>query len=180
MFWLPPGDYVVLADPPSIHCPRVTRRRSAGQRRCPAASRSHVDTAIYANLLSAVADNAGCGNHCSEEWRPAERYGHHRSEGRHFQDYRRTPRSPIYRHHPSSGSRARSRGANADPNAPQRIQGFLGLEYRDPSIIDMRSTNLGGTVPAVGTFFLASGGDGFRATFEVRDVLPASITLCRA
>ena len=69
------------------------------------------------------------------------------------------------------------RGANADPNAPQRIQGFLGLEYRDPSVIDMRSTNLGGTVPAVGTFFLTSGADGFRATFEVRDVLPGEYYL---
>jgi hypothetical protein len=41
----------------------------------------------------------------------------------------------------------------------------------------MRSTNLGGTVPAVGTFFLEPGADGFRATFEVRDVLPGEYYL---
>jgi hypothetical protein len=38
---------------------------------------------------------------------------------------------------------ARGRGANADPNAPDRIPIYLGLEYRDPTVIDMRSTNLG-------------------------------------
>src|SRR5262249_44121557 len=67
---------------------------------------------------------------------------------------------------------AAGRGANPNPNAPQGIQGYLGLEYRDPTVIDMRSTNLGGTVPSVGTFFLSPSGDGLRATFEVRDVLP--------
>jgi len=73
---------------------------------------------------------------------------------------------------------ARGRGgANADPNAPQRFQVYLGLEYRDPSVIDMRSTNLGGTVPSAGSLFITSSADGLRGTFEVRDVLPGEYYL---
>ena len=34
----------------------------------------------------------------------------------------------------------------------KEFRSILGLEYRDPSVIDMRSTNLGGTVPSAGTF----------------------------
>jgi hypothetical protein len=41
----------------------------------------------------------------------------------------------------------------------------------------MRSTNLGGTVPSAGSFFLTPSGDGFRATFEVLDVLPGEYYL---
>src|SRR5262249_36210161 len=72
---------------------------------------------------------------------------------------------------------AAGRGGNPNPNAPPGIQGYLGLEYRDPSVIDMRSTNLGGTVPSAGTFFLMPSGDGLGATFEVRDVLPGQYYL---
>jgi len=71
----------------------------------------------------------------------------------------------------------RGRGAAADPNAPQRIPIYLGLEYRDPSVIDMRSTNLGGTVPSAGQAVLTSSPDGLRATIEVRDVLPGQYYL---
>jgi hypothetical protein len=75
---------------------------------------------------------------------------------------------------PSTGpvAPARGRGANADPNAPVRIPIYLGLEYRDSTVIDMRSTNLGGSVPSAGTAFLTTSADGLRATFEVSNVLP--------
>ena len=69
------------------------------------------------------------------------------------------------------------RGANATSSQPQRINGYMGLEFRDASIVVMRSTNLGGTVPPAAYFFLAPSEDGFRATFEVTDVLPGEYYL---
>jgi beta-lactamase regulating signal transducer with metallopeptidase domain len=68
--------------------------------------------------------------------------------------------------------------ANTTANYPgQPIQGYLGLEFRNPSIVDMRSTNLGGTIPPAGYFSLLPSADGFRATFEVVDVLPGEYYL---
>jgi hypothetical protein len=76
---------------------------------------------------------------------------------------------------PGRGARANAPANAGAANAPQGQQGlmvYLGLEYRDSSVVDMRSTNLGGTVPSAGTAMLGPTEDGFRGTFEVRDVLP--------
>jgi hypothetical protein len=60
--------------------------------------------------------------------------------------------------------------AIATPQA--RIQGMLGLEYRDPSIIDMRSTTAGGSIASPGSFVFTPSADGYSAKYEMTGVLP--------
>jgi beta-lactamase regulating signal transducer with metallopeptidase domain len=180
MFWLPPGDYVVLADPPSYplsalpnpgNAPAAGPRGGAqpqGPMSTPQFMRTFYPRSLTTTDAGIIAVKSG--DQLSGMDITVQKATTYKITGElHAAPYTGTAPPPA---------RGRGgRGANADPNAPQRIQGFLGLEYRDPSVIDMRSTNLGGTVPAVGTFFLTSGEDGFRATFEVRDVLPGEYYL---
>ena len=178
MFWLPPGDYVVLADPPSYPLSNPGNAPAAGGPRGGAPPQGPMSTPQFMRTFyprSLTTQDAGIiavksGDQLSGMDITVQKATTYKITGE--------LHAPLYTGTAPPPARGRGgRGANADPNAPQRIQGFLGLEYRDPSVIDMRSTNLGGTVPAVGTFFLTSGEDGFRATFEVRDVLPGEYYL---
>jgi beta-lactamase regulating signal transducer with metallopeptidase domain len=183
MFWLPPGDYVVVVDPPSYplsnplsntgNAPAIAGPRGGAPPQGPMSTPQFMRTFYPRSLTTQDAGilTVKSGDQLSGMDITVQRGATYRISGDiHAAPY--TGTAP-----PPGRGRGRGRGANADPNTPQRIQGYLGLEYRDPSVIDMRSTNLGGTVPSAGTFFLTSSGDGLRATFEVRDVLPGEYYL---
>src|SRR5262249_35383179 len=165
MFWLPPGDYVVLADPPRYPVSGPANAPVVGGPGVPVPA---PDTLLGPQFMrtfypqALTTQDAGIivvksGSELSAMDITVQKGATYKISGDiHAAPYTGVPSVP-----------GRGRGANADPNAPVRIQGYLGLEYRDPTVIDMRSTNLGGTVPSAGTFFLTSSGDGLRATFEV-------------
>lgn len=189
MFWLPPGDYVVLVDPPRYSVAPPSPATGTGiQLNANAAPPAATPAGASAGLLtpqfmrtfypdSLTTQDAGIitvksGDQLSGMDITVQKGAMYTISGDiHAAPY--TGTAPP----PGRGRGRGGRGANADPNAPVRIQGYLGLEYRDPSVIDMRSTNLGGAVPSAGTFFLTSSGDGLRATFEVRGVLPGEYYL---
>jgi beta-lactamase regulating signal transducer with metallopeptidase domain len=176
MFWLPPGDYVVLADPPSyplsspgnasaIGGPRGGAQPPQGPMSTPQFMRTFYPRSLTTTDAGIIAVKSG--DQLSGMDITVQKAITYKISGDiHAAPYTGTAPPP-----------GRGRGANADPNAPQRFQVYLGLEYRDPSVIDMRSTNLGGTVPSAGTLFVTSSADGLRGTFEVRDVLPGEYYL---
>jgi beta-lactamase regulating signal transducer with metallopeptidase domain len=177
MFWLPPGDYVVVADPPRYPVSGPATAPVVGGPGVPVPAPGSLSTPQFMRTFyprSLTTQDAGVisvksGDQLSGMDIVVQKGATYKISGDiHAAPYTGTAPPP---------GRGRGRGANADPNAPQRIQGYLGLEYRDPTIVDMRSTNLGGTVPSAGTFFLTSSGDGLRATFEVSDVLPGEYYL---
>jgi hypothetical protein len=175
MFWLPPGDYVVLADPPAYPLgtqgPAAPGPRGGVLPPVPMSSPQFMRTFFPQALLTSDARiiTIKSGDQMSGMDITVQKGATYKLSGTiHAAPYIGTTPPPT---------RGRGRGANADPNAPQRIQGYLGLEYRDPSLIDMRSTNLGGSIPPAGNFFLETSADGLRATFEVRDVLPGEYYL---
>ena len=176
MFWLPPGDYVVLVDPPTYplsnpgNAPAIGGPRGgAPPQGPPPMSTPQFMRTFYPRSLTttdAVVLAVKSGDQLSGMDITVQKATTYKISGE------------IHAA-PSTGPVAapRGRGANADPNAPQRIPVYLGLEYRDPSVIDMRSTNLGGTVPSAGTAILTTSADGLRATFEVSNVLPGQYYL---
>jgi beta-lactamase regulating signal transducer with metallopeptidase domain len=177
MFWLPPRDYVVLVDPPTYalsnpaNAPAAGGPRGGAQPQGPPAPMSTPQfmRTFYPRSLTttdAVVLAVKSGDQLSGMDITVQKATTYKISGE------------IHAA-PSTGPVAapRGRGANADPNAPVRIQVYLGLEYRDPTVIDMRSTNLGGTVPSAGTAFLTTSADGLRTTFEVSNVLPGQYYL---
>ena len=177
MFWLPPGDYVVVADPPRYPVSGPSNAPVVGGPGVPVPAPGTLSTPQFMRTFyprSLTTQDAGIlamksGDQLTGMDITVQKSATYKISGDiHAASYTGTAPPP---------GRGRGRGANADPNAPVRIQGYLGLEYRDPTVIDMRSTNLGGTVPSAGTFFLTSSGDGLRATFEVLDVLPGEYYL---
>src|SRR5262249_36809882 len=154
MFWLPPGDYVVLADPPRYPVSGPTSAPVIGGPGVPVTAPGTLSTPQFMRTFyprSLTTQDAGIiavksGDQLSAMDITVQKGATYKISGEiHAASYTGAAPPP-----------GRGRGANADPNAPVRIQGYLGLEYRDPSAIDMRSTNLGGTVPSAGTFFLRS------------------------
>src|SRR5262245_60148133 len=176
MFWLPPGDYVVLADPPRYPVSGPANAPVVGGPGVPVPAPGTLLTPQFMRTFypqALTTQDAGIiavksGDQLSAMDITVQKGATYKISGE-------IHAAPYTGEAPARGRGGR--GANADPNAPVRIQGYLGLEYRDPSVIDMRSTNLGGAVPSAGTFFLTSSGDGLRATFEVRDVLPGEYYL---
>jgi beta-lactamase regulating signal transducer with metallopeptidase domain len=175
MFWLPPGDYVVVADPPRYPVSGPANAPVVGGPGVAVPPPGTLSTPQFMRTFypqSLTTQDAGIiavksGDQLTGMDITVKKSATYKISGNvHAAPYSGPELPP-----------ARGRGANADPNAPQRIQVFLGLEYRDPSVIDMRSTNLGGTVPSAGSLFLTPSGDGFRGTFEVRDVLPGEYYL---
>jgi hypothetical protein len=175
MFWLPPGDYVVLADPPRYPVSGPANAPVVGGPGVPAPApgtllapqfmRTFYPQALTTQEAGIIVVKSGSELGAMDI--TVQKAATYKISGDiHAAPYTGVPSVP-----------GRGRGPNADPNAPVRIQGYLGLEYRDPTVIDMRSTNLGGAVPSAGTFFLTSSGDGLRATFEVADVLPGEYYL---
>jgi beta-lactamase regulating signal transducer with metallopeptidase domain len=174
MFWLTPGDYVVVADPPVYplsnvgSAPPTGGPRGGAQPQGPMATPPFMRTLYPQALTTAEAGIIAVksGEQLSAMDITVQKGVTYKITG----DIHAAP-------YTGTAQPQRGRGGNVDPNAPLRIQGYLGLEYRDPSVIDMRSTNLGGAVPSAGTFFLTSTGDGLRATFEVPNVLPGEYYL---
>ena len=174
MFWLPVGDYVVVADPPryalSPQAPdggTVAARGNAPTPQAATLSTPQFMRTFYPQSLTTT------------DARIIAVKGGDQLSGMDITVQKGTTYKISGEIHAPAAlvGPPRGRGANSNPNAPQRIQGYLGLEFRDPSVVDMRSTNLGGTVPAAGNFFLTPSEDGLRATFEVRDVLPGEYYL---
>jgi len=176
MFWLPPGDYLVLADPPRYALSGAQQTPEFGPPPAgrgaapppPMSTPQFMRTFYPQSLTTADARVIAVkgGDQLSGMDITVQKGVTYKISG----EIHAIPSTAL-------AAPPRGRGANANPNAPQRIQGFLGLEFRDPSVIDMRSTNLGGTVPSAGNFFLTPTEDGMRATFEVRDVLPGEYYL---
>jgi hypothetical protein len=173
MFWLPPGDYVVVADPPvyplsNVGSAPIGGPRGGAQPQGPMSTPPFMRTFYPQALTTAEAGIIAVksGEQLSAMDITVQKGATYKITG----DIHAAP-------YTGTAQPQRGRGGNVDPNAPLRIQGYLGLEYRDPSVIDMRSTNLGGAVPSAGTFFLTSTGDGLRATFEVPNVLPGEYYL---
>jgi beta-lactamase regulating signal transducer with metallopeptidase domain len=174
MFWLPPGDYVVVADPPRYPVSPVPQLDSVPIVVSPGTPLPPVTlstpqftrtfypqslTTADARILAVKGGDQLSGMDITVQ------------KGVTFKitgEIHAVPSTSLVV--PGRG------GANAGPTQ-QRIPGYLGLEFRDPSVVDMRSTNLGGTVPSAGSFFLTPSADGFRATFEVLDVLPGEYYL---
>ena len=175
MFWLTPGDYVVVADPPVYplsnvgSAPPVGGPRGGAQPQGPMSTPPFMRTFYPQALTTAEAGIIAVksGEQLSAMDITVQKGVTYKITG----DIHAAPYTGV----PSVAGRGR--GGNVDPNAPVRIQGYLGLEFRDPSVIDMRSTNLGGAVPSAGQFLLTSTGDGLRATFEVPNVLPGEYYL---
>ena len=172
LFWLPPAEYVVVADPlrfpvsPSPP-PGVPIARGAPGQPPPVLSTPQFMRTFYPQSLTTA------------DARTLAVRGGDQLTGVDITVQKGTGYKISGEIHAIPGSAvvpARGRGA-ANPNAPRTITGYLGLEFRDSSVIDMRSTNLGGTVPSIGSFTLAPTEDGFRATFEVRDILPGEYYL---
>jgi beta-lactamase regulating signal transducer with metallopeptidase domain len=174
MFWLPPGDYVVLADPPRYPVSGPANAPVVGgpgvavpppnTLTAPQFMRTFYPqslTTMDATIIAVKSGDQMTGMDITVQKGATYKI----SGAVHANPYTGPPLP------------ARGRGANADPNAPQRIQVQLGLEYRDPTVIDMRSTNLGGAVPSASSLFLTSSADGLSGTFEVRDVLPGEYYL---
>jgi hypothetical protein len=174
MFWLPPGDYVVLADPPAYPVGTTPNATAIGGPRGGAPTPGPMSTpqfmrTFYPQSLTtagSVVIAVKSGDQLSGMDITAQKATTYKISG---EIHAGPPTVPV--------TAPRGRGANADPNAPQKIQVYLGLEYRDPTVIDMRSTNLGGTVPSAGTAVLTTSADGLRATFEVSNVLPGQYYL---
>jgi hypothetical protein len=178
MFWLPPGDYVVVADPPRYPVSGVPQQLEGvpivagpGNQPPPTVTLSTPQfmRTFYPQSLTTTDARivaVKSGDELSGMDITVQKGATYRISG----EIHAIPSTAL-------AVPARGRGANPTPAAQQRIQGFLGLEFRDPSVVDMRSTNLGGTVPSAGNFFLTPTEDGFRATFEVRDVLPGEYYL---
>ncbi len=174
MFWLPPGDYVVLADPPRYPVTGAATAPVVGGPGVAVAPQGTLSTpqfmrTFYPQALTTA--DAGIiavksGDQLTGLDITVQKGATYKISG----DVHAAP-------YTGPALPARGRGGNADANAPQRIQVYLGLEYRDPTVIDMRSTNLGGTVPSAGSLFITASGDGLRGTFEVRDVLPGEYYL---
>jgi beta-lactamase regulating signal transducer with metallopeptidase domain len=177
MFWLPPGDYVVLADPPSIplptpapspgNAPAAGGPRGGAQPPVVVATPQFMRTFYPRSLTTtdAVVLAVKSGDQLSGMDITVQKATTYKISGE------------IHAA-PSTGPVVAPRGrGNADPNAPQRIPIYLGLEYRNPTVIDMRSTNLGGSVPSAGSAVLTTSADGLRATFEVSNVLPGQYYL---
>jgi hypothetical protein len=178
MFWLTPGDYVVVVDPPVYplataagvgSAPAIGGPRGGAQPQGPMSTPPFRRTFYPQALTTAEAGIIAVksGEQLSAMDINVQKGTAYKITG----DIHAAPYTGV----PSVAGRGR--GGNVDPNAPLRIQGYLGLEYRDPSVIDMRSTNLGGAVPSAGQFLLTSTGDGLRATFEVPNVLPGEYYL---
>jgi beta-lactamase regulating signal transducer with metallopeptidase domain len=175
MFWLPPGDYLVLADPPA---PFLSNQGNAsviaGPRggvpppvpmTTPQFTRTFFPQALTttdARILTVKSGDQLSGMDITLQ------------KGTTYKITGDIHAAPYTGTAPPPG---RGRGANANANGPQGIPIYLGLEYRDPTVVDMRSTNLGGTVPSAGSALLTQSADGLRATFEVRDVLPGEYYL---
>ena len=178
MFWLPPGDYVVVADaprypvaglPPQLESVPIVA--GPGNQPPPTVTLSTPQfmRTFYPQSLTttdARIVTVKSGDELSGMDITVQKGATYKITG----EIHAIPSSAL-------ALPARGRGANPNPTAQQRIPGYLGLEFRDPSVVDMRSTNLGGTVPSAGSFFLTPAEDGFRATFEVRDVLPGEYYL---
>jgi beta-lactamase regulating signal transducer with metallopeptidase domain len=174
MFWLPPGDYVVLADPPTYPLSNPGIAPAAGGPRGGAPPQGPMSTpqfmrTFYPRSLTttdAVITAVKSGDQLSGMDITVQKATTYKISG---DIHAASPTVPVVA--------PRGRGANGDPNAPQRIPIYLGLEYRDPSVIDMRSTNLGGSVPSAGSAVLTTSADGLRATYEVSNVLPGEYYL---
>jgi beta-lactamase regulating signal transducer with metallopeptidase domain len=174
MFWLPPGDYVVLADPPSYplsnpaSAPAIGGPRGGAPPQGPMSTPQFMRTFFPQSLTTkdAVVLAVKSGDQLSGMDITVQKATTYKIIG---SIHAASPTVPV--------AAPRGRGANADPNAPQRIPIYLGLEYRDSSVIDMRSTNLGGSVPSAGSAVLTTSADGLRATFEVNNVLPGEYYL---
>ena len=173
LFWLPPSDYVVVADPlrfpvsPSPP-PGVPIARGGPGAPAPVLSTPQFMRTFYPQSLTtgdAQTIAIKGGEQLSGVDITVQKGVTYKISG----EIHAIPGSAVVP--------ARGRGANANPNPPRTITGYLGLEFRDSSVIDMRSTNLGGTVPSVGSFTLAPVEDGFHASFEVRDILPGEYYL---
>ena len=174
MFWLPPGDYIVLADPSSYplsapgNAPAIGGPRGGAPPQGPMSTPQFMRTFYPRSLTTtdAVILAVKSGDQLSGMDITVQKATTYKITG---DIHAASPTVPV--------AAPRGRGANADPNAPQRIPIYLGLEYRDPSVVDMRSTNLGGTVPSAGSAVLTTSTDGLRATFEVSNVLPGEYYL---
>ena len=170
MFWLPPGDYVLTADPPTYplanpgSAPAAAGPRGGAPLQGPMSTPQFMRTFYPRSLTTADSTilTVKSGDQLSGMDITVQKGTTYKISGDlHAATYTGAPIA------------ARGRGgANADPNAPVRIQIYIGLEFRDPSVIDMRSTNFGGTVPSAGSAFLTTAPDGLRTAFEVPNVLP--------
>jgi beta-lactamase regulating signal transducer with metallopeptidase domain len=168
LFWLPPGDYVVLADPPRYPVSPVPQMQvpatGLGRGTAPAQVTLATPTfgrTFYPQALTTTDTqilSLKAGDQLSGMDITVQKGTTYRISGQ------------IHAVPLPAGRGGRG---NANPNGPQQgLTVYLGLEYRDSSVVDMRSTNLGGTVPSAGQAVLAPSEDGFRGSFEVRDVLP--------
>jgi beta-lactamase regulating signal transducer with metallopeptidase domain len=173
MFWLPPGDYLVIADPPTYpltnppNAPAAAGPRGGAPPQGPMSAPQFMRTFYPRSLTTADASILAVksGDQFSGMDITVQKATTYKISGEiHAATYTGPPLA------------ARGRG-NADPNAPVRIPVYLGLEYRDPSVIDMRSTNFGGSVPSAGSAVLTTSPDGLRATFEVSNLLPGEYYL---
>lgn len=172
LFWLPPGDYVVTADPPRYPASAAPQVSATGLGPEPAPPQMAVATpqftrTFYPQALTTPDSRIitiRSGDQLTGMDITAQRGTTYKISGE-----INAPPPPA---NPARGARG-----NANPNAPQQVQGYFGLEYRDASVVDMRSTNMGGNVPATGTFFLTPSGDRMTGTFEVRDILPGEYFL---
>jgi beta-lactamase regulating signal transducer with metallopeptidase domain len=170
LFWLPPGDYALLADPPRYPLSPVPQALVPATGIGPGAAPPQVTLAtppftrtFYPQALTTTEAqflSIKGGDQLSGMDITVQKARTYKISG----EIHAVPLAA-----PAQGARA---NAAPNANAPQGLQVYLGIEYRDPSTVDMRSTNLGGAVPSAGSAVLAPTEDGFRGTFEVRDILP--------
>jgi beta-lactamase regulating signal transducer with metallopeptidase domain len=179
LFWLPPGDYVIVADPSRFAVPSSQggpiiaagapppqgRGAAAQVLSTPQFMRTFYPQALTTGDARIVTVKGG--EQLSGMDITVQKGATYKISG----DIHAIPSAALV-------IPTRGRGANANPtNAPQRIQGYMGIEFRDPSVIDMRSTTAGGTVPSAAQFTLIPAEDGFHATYEVPNVLPGEYYL---
>lgn len=200
LYWLPPGEYLVSADPvgptstppppapPPPPPPPGGAEGPANQSAAPAAvgggrgvvitpaSPKYMKTFYPQSLTTKEARtlNVKEGEQVSGTDITLQKGATYKVSG----TIQAAPGSAVL---PPAGGRGRGRGAAnpaaPTPQGPQGIIGYLGLEFRDASTIDIRSAALGGTVPSVGSFLLTPAGEGFTATFEVNGILPGEYYL---
>jgi hypothetical protein len=187
LYWLPPGEYIITADPvsaattpPPPSAPGA--EEPAVQRGGRGARGARGETAGAPGITIVPASPKYMRTFYPQSLTTAGAHTMNLKEGEQVGGADITlQKGAAYKIsgtvHAATGSaflpagRGRGRGAN-NPNAPQGITGYLGLEFRDSSVVDIRGMTAAGTVASIGSFFLTPVENGFNAYFEVRDILP--------